>query len=161
VSAKTIPNLLTVDPGPHQRADVSRDLAKLGRVTDLGGSDGLLLLEIDDASDARETWRRVHDAIGARAVVRPVLADDRGGEQYATGEIVVRFTEPPSDAALKRFAKAHALRLRGRNEYVAQQVVFEPADPGAGYIPDLVTAITRDESVQQAWPNTRARYRRG
>lgn len=144
----------------RDREVVRRELEPLGAVEELQGSD-LLLLRLNKApASAKSAWERIRKMLGEGESVQPVLLDDSGLPQYPTGEISVRFRKPPSDASLKRFARAHGLRLSSRNEFVPQQAIFELAEAGGSYIPKVVKEVAGDESVELAWANTLARYER-
>src|SRR5262249_41803873 len=136
-------------------------LGKLGRIVNLPGSDGLLLLQVDKkSSGAKAIWEQACKLVGTNGTVKPVLVGEDGTEQYPTGEITVRFNSTPTDAQLKRFAASHKMRLRNRNEYVPQQAVFEPLDPNEQYIPDLVAEVSSAKDIQLAWANTLVRYQK-
>jgi len=159
--AKQIPSRDTfvLVPGTVLGGSAAADLSALGSVEDLG--EGQLLLQVrDPAPDARATWQRLQVQAGVQHRVHPVLLDERGNAHYPTGEVTVRFRSAPSDAELRAFANAHALDLRGRNEFVGEQAVFLPRDAARTYVPDLVEELSRAEKVQSAWANTRSRYRR-
>jgi hypothetical protein len=118
----------------------------------------MLLLQVRQKTpDSKATWELVRKKIGGE-IVHPVLLDESGYHQYPTGEISVRFQSNPSDTQLKRFAASHNLRLRSRNEFIPQQVIFELLKPGERYIPELVEEIAGDKNVQYAWANTLSRF---
>lgn len=74
--------------------------------------------------------------------------------------MTVRFERAPSDSELAAFCQAHGLHRCRRNEFVAEQASFSPADARATYLPDLVAALQRASGVVTAWGNTVSRYRR-
>jgi hypothetical protein len=142
------------------QSEVKRLLASLGTLEDLP-ADGAMRLRVGvGLSDPRVAWQEVQALLGERANVQPVLLDESGHEQYPTGDISVRFLYATSDQQLKRFAETYGLRLRKRNEFVPEQAVFIPLEPGRHFLPDLVRKIASDGSVQAAWANTLARYQR-
>ncbi len=75
-----------------------------------------------------------------------------------TGEITVRFRETPDEKQLQRFASGYGLRLLRRNEFVPQQVVFQPSDRLD--LPALVRTIEGDGSTKAVWLNTLSHYTR-
>lgn len=149
-----------VHPETSDRRALTERLAKLGQAEELEGSDALLVRLPASSTEARAAWRRLHESAGDAAVVQPVLVDEQGHPHYPTGEISVRFREPPSEDALRTFAAAHGLTLRSRNQYVPQQAVFRLADPRRTYLPDLVEKLASDKGVVAAWANTLSSYRR-
>jgi hypothetical protein len=100
------------------------------------------------------------DAVGGSLAVEPVMVDEAGSLHYPTGRIAVRFKAPPGERELTRFAERYALHVLARNKYVPSQVVFEPQDPTARYLPDLVDAVDAEGGVEAAWPETLSEYRR-
>ena len=153
------PNRLVVQVQRNEE-DIGRKLGELGELQKLKGSDGLLLLQVDEKSGLKGAWDRARKMLGANGTVQPVLLHEDGSEHYPTGQITVRFKTNPSDATLERFAAEHSLRLCNRNEYVPQQVVLEPLGPSEPYIPDLVEKIQSSKDVQMTWANTLSRYTR-
>jgi hypothetical protein len=143
-----------------KRNEVTQLLASLGDLEDLPIDGGMRLRMGRHSSDPRGAWQGVQALLGERATVQPVLLDESGYEQYPTGEISVRFLDVPSDQQLKQFADSYGLHLHRRNEYVPQQAVFTPLEPGRRYLPDLVREVSSDNRVQAIWANTLARYRR-
>ena len=149
---------------------VARALGDVGTVDPVTGHDGLMVVHVGAAGSraARATksakpksaWQRLRKVVGAHGVVQPVLTDDNGVDQLPTGEISVRFTTPLTDAALKRFATSHDLKLLARNEYVPRQAVFAPIHPGEQYLPDVIQSLTSAKNVELAWANTLGQYRR-
>jgi hypothetical protein len=144
-------------PAPARSA-LSELIGDRGEVEPLGAED-LLEVRLNDADrDAEETWR---DIVGAPVEwAAPAVVDPNGALSYPTGELSVRFNEPPSDEQLERFASELGLLPGRRNEYVAEQAVFRPADPKATYLPAKVREIDQRADVSAAWPNTLSRYRR-
>ena len=110
--------------------------------------------------DAREAWRRLLQEHPDVEWAAPVLEGPDGSAHLPTGEVTVRFETPPSAAELERFARAHGLELRRRNEFAPAQAVFAPCRLPETYLPDLVEDLDRAEGVQSAWANTLSRYRR-
>ena len=148
---------------------VARALREVGTVDKVTGHDGLVVVHVGTAAahatkpatpKSKPTWERLRKLVGAHGVVQPVLTDDRGFDQLPTGEISVRFTTPLTDAALKRFATSHDLKLLARNEYVPRQAVFAPIQPEEQYLPELIQAVMSAENVELAWANTLGQYRR-
>ncbi|MGH9944337.1 MAG: hypothetical protein ACRD9R_18480 [Pyrinomonadaceae bacterium] len=151
--------VLVVRVAEGEKDDVSHRLARLGAVEDLKG--GLLLLRAHVAPKSpRENWRRARKLMGADAFVQPALVGESGDGQYPTGEIAIRFHETQTDAYLKKFAKAHGLRLLKRNDYVPQQAAYQLDDAGSQYLPDLVSMLEQDEKVKSVWPDTLAHFKR-
>ena len=105
-------------------------------------------------------WKDIAAQTGAPWVA-PVLVDERDHESYPTGELVVRFVEPPSDAELQRVEEAEQVRVMRRNQYVASQVVVAPAEPDGLYLPDLCARLERRHDVASAWLGTKSRYTKG
>lgn len=143
------------------RNALSQLVGDRGEIEPLGIGD-LLEVRLTGATegDAEQTWR---DLVGAGAPVEwaaPAVVDPNGTVSYPTGELSVRFTEPPSDEQLERFASEHGLLPGRRNELVAEQAVFRPADPKATYLPAKVQEIDQRTDVSAVWPNTLSRYQR-
>jgi hypothetical protein len=145
----------------HDREKVQQKLKKLGEIEELKGSDNILLLHFRQKTpDAKAAWKLIRKKLGEEEIVYPVLLDESGYRQYPTGEISVRFQSTPSDTQLKRFAASHRLRLHSRNEFVPQQVIFEPLKPSEQYIPELVQEVASAKNIQLAWANTLSRFER-
>jgi hypothetical protein len=153
-------DLFVVRPGEGKRNSLDGRLAALGEAEELKGGEALVLRVASSSTDAKAAWRRVHKSVGAAATIQPVLLDQEGEPHYPTGEISVRFHQTPSDQELQKFAAAHGLRLRGRNEFVPQQAVFQPSDPAKIYLPDLVDEIASATGTREVWANTLSHYRR-
>ena len=153
-------DLFVVRSDASDRRALAEHLAEIGEAEELKGSDALILRVPSSSTDAKEAWRRVHKSMGAAAAVQPVLVDEQGKPHYPTGEISVRFRQRPSDDALREFAAAHALQLRGRNEFVPHQAVFQLKDPSRIYLPDLVEELASDKGTTEVWANTLSPYQR-
>lgn len=153
-------NLFVVDV-PHDRESAVRRLAPLGSVRPLEGSERLLLLSIlAEDSDPEARWARAQELLGELGTVQPVLLDDLGEAHFPTGEISVRFHEPPPDDRLREFAAEHGLRLRERNEFVPQQAVFRPAAPSTTYLPKVLQELAETGDAKAVWANTLTRFHR-
>lgn len=152
--------LFVVQVDPKDRSALSRRLAFLGRVQPLPGSDFLLLHLSGSFEDTPATWRRLQEILGTAGTVQPVLLDEDGEPHYPTGEISVRFRQTPGAEELQRFANEHRLRLLRRNEFVPQQVVFEPIDSLAIFLPELIEQIETEGIVKAAWANTLSRFQK-
>jgi hypothetical protein len=146
---------------PEALPDARSALAALGIVESLAGSDLLCLRVSSRFPDPKSAWQGILDRIRMAQWVAPLLLDDQSHPHFPTGDITVRFDHAPTEAELQRFAAKHGLRLRGRNEFVPEQVSFTPAEPRGTYLPDILQAISRGKGVAVAWANTRSRYRRG
>jgi hypothetical protein len=143
----------------QDRAEARDRLREIGEVETLKGSDNLMLMHTRrETSDAKAAWELIRSELEDEEVVYPVLIDEGGRHQYPTGEISVRFRSTPTDAQLERFAASHGLRLQSRNEFMPQQAIFEPVNPGDRYIPELVQEVADAKNVQLAWANTLSRY---
>ena len=110
--------------------------------------------------DPRETWRRASRLLGSLGTVDPVLVGPDGELHFPTGEVRVRFKEPPSEAELDQFAARYGLRFVKGNEFVPAQMVFARAHPMGVFLPELVEQLARSDAVRAAWANTVSRYRR-
>jgi hypothetical protein len=126
------------------------------------GQPGLLLFTVARGAspDPHEGWRRIVAMAADCDWSTPVLRDPRGDLHFPTGEVTVRFAQPPSDREVEAFAARHALRGGRRNEFVAAQVAFRPVDPRSTYLPDLVDVLAGLSGVAAVWANTLSRYRR-
>jgi hypothetical protein len=143
----------------QREAAVSR-LEKLGDVEELKGRSDLALLRLHGQSDdPRKMWQEARQALGDAASVQPVLLDPNGAPQFPTGEVTVRFQSKLTDEELRRFAEANGLRLRQRNEFAAEQAVFEVLEP-ARYLPDVVDELSKNSATRLAWANTVAAFDR-
>jgi len=134
-------------------------LSALGQLEQLGGTE-LLLLRPNDPASPRQVWEQILRSSGAVEWAAPLMVDETGQPHFPTGEISVRFEQPPSEQDLAKFGTTHGLEPRRRNEYVAEQVSFLPREPRQTYVPDVLQALDQDEEVQAAWANTLSRYRR-
>ena len=152
-------DLLVARVAEGEKEEVSRRLAQLGAVEEL--AEGLLLLRTQaKTTSPKEIWRRARKLIGEGARVQPALVGESGDQQYPTGQIVIRFHETPTDAHLKKFAKAHELSLLKRNDYVPQQATFQLNEAGVQYLPDLVRKLAQAKNVKSVWPDTLAYFKR-
>jgi hypothetical protein len=143
------------------RAKAARGaLAALGRMDELPGSDLVVVRLAGAGADPKAAWHRILGGVPSVAWAAPLLRDEEGQEHFPTGDVTVRFEHAPSAAALEQFARAHGLRIRGRNEFIAEQVVFTPAQPRRTYLPELVQSLGGADGVASAWANTLSRYRR-
>jgi hypothetical protein len=139
---------------------MARQLTAVGSLEEVKGRSDVRLLRVgDEASDARDAWKKAQRAAGPDAPVQPVLLDEDGKKQLPTGEVTVRFRTAFSDQDIDAFARAHGLRLVRRNEFAPEQVVFEVVEP-ARYLPDVVDELTDSKDTRQAWANTLASYDR-
>lgn len=161
VRAKQIPHgdAFVVKVAPGAAAEGRTSLAGLGAVEEIKGY-GLLLLRLGTGAEPKAAWRRILDHAPSAEWAVPVLRDDRDQPHYPTSEVTVRFDYAPSALELEQFARAHGLRPRGRNEFVAEQVSFTLAEPRRTYLPELVQSLGAAEGVAAAWANTLSRYRR-
>ena len=124
------------------------------------GRDGLVVVHLPHPdADPKQAWQQV---LRSKAVewAAPVLQDDAAEEHVPTGDVTVRFNRVRSTGELKNFASANGLKLRDRNEFVAEQAAFQVADPRQTYLPDLVKDLGRKRGVSRAWANTLSRYRK-
>ena len=140
---------------------------KAGRRTDsesVAGAehltDDLVVVTAPGGQTHKEAWRKLLDEHDDVAWVQPVLVDDDGHERYPTGELTLRFDEPPTDDELDEFARARHLRTARRNEYQPAQVVLAPEQPRDVYLPDLCEELGREQGVARAWLNTMSHYTR-
>jgi hypothetical protein len=135
-------------------------LGDRGSVEAIPGRTDLALLRLSKSStDPREAWTQARRAIGDGAQVQPVLLDPEGQAQFPTGEVSVRFHRAISKDDLERFAARHKLRVVRRNEFVPEQIVFEPVER-ARYLPDVVDELGASDDTRLAWANTLAKYER-
>lgn len=132
----------------------------LGSVARLNAAAPLYLLRLEHSASSKEAWQTAARELGDETGLFPVLYDRDGLPHYPTGEVTVRFEATPSDSDLRRFCEEQHLCLLRRNEFVAQQVVFEPAALASEYLPDLVSRISAQAGVHAAWANTLSCYRR-
>jgi hypothetical protein len=79
---------------------------------------------------------------------------------FPTGEVSVRFNEPPSESELDQFAARFELRFVKGNEFVPAQIVFVRAHPMEVFLPELIERLARSDAVRAAWAITVSRYRR-
>lgn len=128
--------------------------------TERGDDDRATVIEDASQDDPRATWSRLLDRFPDADWVSPLVLDEADEQHLPTGDVTVRFRQPPSDEELERFAGTHRLELRRRNEFVPVQASFRPRDLRRTYLPDLVTQLVAEGDVSKAWLNTRSRYRR-
>lgn len=158
--SKQIPStdtfLVRTDAGRRQSA--STRLAALGTVERADDAGGVVIhLRGDPAGDPKAAWRKLQEEVDDLEV-DPVLLDQTGRPHFPTGEVTVRFKEPPTDAYLASFAEKHGLKVRSRNEYMPVQVAFQVA--GRRYLPEVLESLAPSDDVASAWANTRSSYRR-
>jgi hypothetical protein len=151
-------NFFVVRPLDNQKSAVADRLASVGTVEKLPGEDLLLLKTRQTASDPEAAWRDVRAALEEMVSVQPVLLDETGELHYPTGEVTVRFYQTPTEEEVQQLAAKYHLRLRNRNRFMPQQVIFNLADQC--YLPKLVEEIARQDKVKTAWANTLSRYKR-
>jgi hypothetical protein len=147
--------------GPARQRDRIVDrLGDLGSVEQVKGQSDFVLVRLRDAGqDPRKAWEHAQAALGEDTRIQPVLVDADGKPQYPTGEVSVRFRGPVSDDDLERFAAKHHLRVVRRNEFVPEQIVFEPVE-SARYLPDVIDELGASDAARLAWANTIAKYER-
>jgi hypothetical protein len=123
-------------------------------------TDDLLVITAPDGRANKESWRKLLDEHEDAAWAQPVLVDDEGHERYPTGELTLRFDEPPTDEELRAFAHSRHLRTARRNTYQPAQVVLVPEQPRAVFLPELCDELERVPGVARAWLNTLSHYTR-
>jgi hypothetical protein len=144
----------------NDRRAIEDRVREIASVESLPGHEDLLLLRIRDlGSKPKDTWTRLHDALGDLHVA-PAILDERGAVSYPTGRVAVRFKHAPKSNDLERFADKRNLKLVTVNKYVAEQAVFEPQGSGA-YLPDVVKSVEADADVDTAWAESLSGYKRG
>ena len=143
-----------------KRGGLPRHLAETTRIQPVEGSD-LTVLEFREIGDedAASNWKALVDKIALEFAVDPVLVDADGVEHYPTGDLMVRFSEPPSGDELSRFAERFALLIVERNKWVPAQVRFERVESDR-FLPELVLALEKADGVRAAWATTLTRYER-
>jgi hypothetical protein len=137
-----------------QHADLS-SAADTERLTD-----DLVVVTTPEGRAIKESWRKLLDDNEDVAWAQPVLVDDDGHERYPTGELTVRFDEPPTDNQLQTFARSRHLRATRRNAYQPAQVVLVPEKPRAVFLPELCDELERIPGVTRAWLNSLSHYTR-
>lgn len=145
--------------GP-EGGQVRGELEQLGTVEELRGPDLLLVRLPRRSREPRRAWERVLERLQSAEWVAPVLLDEAREPHFPTGEISVRFQLELEQVELERFAAAHGLRLRRRNEFVPEQAVFAPLEPRRMYLPDTLASLRAADDVAEAWANTLSRYQR-
>jgi hypothetical protein len=123
-------------------------------------TDDLLVITAPDGRANKESWRKLLDEHEDVAWAQPVLVDDEGHERYPTGELTLRFDEPPTDEELRAFARSCHLRTARRNTYQPAQIVLVPEQPRAVFLPQLCEELERVPGVARAWLNTVSHYTR-
>ncbi len=123
-------------------------------------TDDLIVVTAPDGRTDRESWQRLLDERDDADWIQPVLVDDQGHERFPTGELTLRFDEPPTDEELQAFARSRQLRPARRNNYQPAQVVLVPDRPRDVYLPELCAELEREPGVARAWPNTLSHFTR-
>jgi hypothetical protein len=123
-------------------------------------TDDLVVVTAPEGRANKESWRKLLGENKDVAWAQPVLVDDAGHERYPTGELTVRFDEPPTDEELETFARSHHLRTARRTAYQPAQVVLVPEQPRAVFLPELCDELARVPGVTRAWPNALSHYTR-
>ena len=126
----------------------------------LAGSPGGWVVSVASGVTTRRAWASLQRRIGGDFAVLPVLDDGEGGMRFPTGRISVRFAGARTERELRQFATDVGLVLHHRTKFVEHQAVFEPADPGGEYLPDVVERLTRLPEVESAWLDAQSRYQR-
>jgi hypothetical protein len=143
-----------------EKRTIADRIGDRGSVEPVPGHKDLALVRLRKASaDPREAWTQARRAIGDGTQIQPVLLDPEGQAQFPTGEVSVRFHRAVSDDDLDRFAAQHKLRVVRRNEFVPEQIVFEPVE-SARYLPDVVDELGASDDTRLAWANTIGKYER-
>jgi hypothetical protein len=153
-------NLFVVRPLDNQKSAVADNLESVGTVEELGSEELLLLQTRQTPANAEAAWRDVREALNETGNVQPVLLDETGESHYPTGEVTVRFHKAQTDEELQRFASKNNLRLRHRNQFMPQQIVFDVVDANERYLPKIVEEVAEQDEVKNAWANTLSRYKR-
>lgn len=123
-------------------------------------TDDLVVVTTPQRRANKESWRKLLDENQDVDWAQPVLVDDDGHERYPTGELTVRFDEPPTDEQLQTFAESRSLRTARRNAYQPAQVVLVPAEPRGTFLPELCAELERTPGVTRAWLNSLSHYTR-
>lgn len=146
--------------GPLSAAMRSRIARALGAsVAPVPGAKDAFVIE-SAPGEPRELFRKINDLVGSKALVAPVLADQDGKRLFPTGELQVRFHDVPSDDAIAAFVKRHSLGQAKRNKWAPKQVAFALRRDDRRFLPEITERIGADRTVDKAWPDVRARYRR-
>jgi hypothetical protein len=123
-------------------------------------TDELVVVTAPNGRTDKESWQRLLGERDDADWIQPVLVDDDGNERFPTGELTLRFEEPPTDDELQAFARSRHLRPQRRNTYQPAQVVLVPDRPRDVYLPELCAELERAPGVARAWPNTLSHYSR-
>ena len=110
--------------------------------------------------DLRALAEEINAVVGTEAVVSPLLSDDDGSRLVPTGQMQVRFKEPPSAEALDRFAREHKLDQAGLNKWAPAQAAFSVRTDDTRYLPELESELQDDKTVKAAWADVKAAFRR-
>jgi hypothetical protein len=148
---------LVVKPTSSGR-ELSADLRAFGAVEKI--EPGGLLVVRPRETELEAVRQQILETVRGVAWVEPALVDEGREPSLPTGEVSVRFSEPLSPKALKRFASDHGLRVHRLNEFVPEQITFRPIGLRNTSLSQIVSSVQKEPNVTRAWPNTMSRYRR-
>lgn len=134
------------------------ELADLVDVEPVPGHPLLLLLRTPEGQPEPVSLASLRQHVGDRALVEPVLIDERGEPRLPTGKIRVRFRQAPSEEEIADFATRHHLAVQERSRYVPSQVDFGLANDEEATVLESVANIEQDEAVERSWPDTLQQY---
>ena len=115
-------------------------------------TDDLVVVTTAERRANKESWRKLLDENKDVAWAQQVLVDGDGHERYPTGELTVRFDEPPTDKELAASSPGPAIcGPPQRNAYQPAQVVLVPEEPRAVFLPELCDELERIPGVTRVW----------
>ena len=139
------------------RSDIVR--AAQAEVAPLPGVEDAFVVKTKPGNP-RQLFQKVNDLVGDKLLVAPVLIDKDGERLFPTGDIQVRFKTPPTDQELADFAKRLQVGAPKRNKWSPQQAAFAVRSDDARFLPEITEQMGAQSSVQAAWADVRAQFRR-
>ena len=122
------------------RSDIVR--AAEAEVAPLPGVDDAFVVKAKPGNP-RALFQKVNEVVGDKLLVAPV-----------------RFKTPPTDQELADFAKRLQVGAPKRNKWSPQQVAFAVRSDDARFLPEITEQMGAQSSVQAAWADVRAQFRR-
>jgi hypothetical protein len=144
--------------GHLSKATMAR-LAAHGQFTKVSDDPPIHAMETT-RKDLRALSEEINAVVGTEAVVSPLLSDNDGSRLVPTGQMQVRFKEPPSAEALDKFAQEHKVELAGLNKWAPAQAAFSVRSDDTRYLPELESELQDDKTVKAAWADVKAAFRR-
>lgn len=120
----------------------------------------LTLVDVGSASGGADKERTKLVRLLGPLVVENVLEDQDGNRLIPTGKVRVHFHKPPTPSMLTAFAERHAVGLEKQNRWQPLEADFAVKPGDVRSLPEIVKALTEDDSVETATPEVLAAFHR-